>query len=83
MEHLIICHNGALPINFFPESEDEDKKVIETSLVEENIHLKKQIKSLMERIKKVEKERDTYKLYVPQELLSMANLIGIKNKKQF
>ena len=81
MEHLIICHNGALPINFFPESEDEDKKVISTSLVEENIHLKKQIKSLMERIKKVEKERDAYKLYVPQELLALPAIIDMTKKK--
>lgn len=78
MEHLIICHNGALPINFFPESEDEDKKVISTSLVEENIHLKKQIRSQNEKIKELEKERDAYKLYVPQELLAIPHIIKAK-----
>jgi len=78
MDKLIICHNGALPINFFPESEDEDKKVISTSLVEENIHLKKQIRSQNEKIKELEKKCDAYKLYVPQELLALPHIIKAK-----
>lgn len=85
MEHLIICPNGVIPanfskdLNFFPES-DEEENNIKSSIIEENIYLKKQLKSLSEKIKRLEKERDAYKLYVPQELLSMANIIDIQNK---
>lgn len=81
MEHLIICPNGAIPsnfttsINFFPDSDDEGKQQEKTSLIEENIYLKKQLKALADKLKRIEKERDAYKLYVPQELLSYADLV--------
>ena len=80
MEHLVICPNGAIPsnfsrdLNFFPDSEDESNSN-KTSMIEENIYLKKQIKSLTDKLKLVEKERDAYKLYVPQELLSYADIV--------
>ena len=80
MEHLVICPNGAIPsnfsreLNFFPDSEDESNSR-QTSMIEENIYLKKQIKSLTDKLKLVEKERDAYKLYVPQELLSYADIV--------
>lgn len=84
MEHLIICSNGAIPsnftksLNFFPDSDEEGKreeKQENTCLIEENIYLKKQLKALTNKLKRIEKERDAYKLYVPQELLSYADIV--------
>lgn len=89
MEHLIICSNGAIPsnytnsLNFFPDSDEEGKheeKQDNTSLIEENIYLKKQLKALSTKLKHAEKERDAYKLYVPQELLSYADLVNSRLK---
>ena len=71
MEHLIICPGGALPINFYnKDSEDKEFKNDEDIIL-----LKKRIRDLTNKLKKTEKERDAYKMYVPKELLSIAHFM--------
>lgn len=75
MEHLIICPSGAIPLYF--NNESKNNKKIDTN--EDIILLKKQIRDLTNKLKKTEKERDAYKLYVPKELLTIAHLMVKKH----
>lgn len=77
MEHLLITHTGALP-NYFPESPkpkvtEEDVIVVQKQLRQARMENEK----LKEELKQTKKERDAYKMYVPNELLNYANLIEV------
>lgn len=78
MESLIITSHGALP-NFFPQSPtkskitEEDVIVVQKQLRQARMENEK----LKEELKQAKKERDAYKMYVPNELLNYANLIEV------
>lgn len=77
MEHLLITHTGALP-TYLPESPkpkvtEEDVIVVQKQLRQARMENEK----LKEELKQAKKERDAYKMYVPNELLNYANLIEV------
>ena len=72
---VTILPNGAIPTEMLSGGKEPNKDTAaqkdvsrEVALIEEIIHLKKQIRSLRA-------ERDAYKQYVPTELLSFGTLL--------
>lgn len=73
---VTILPNGAIPTEMLSGGKEYNKDTAaqkdssrEVALIEQIIHLKKQIRSL-------KAERDAYKQYVPSELLSFGTLVN-------
>ena len=48
----------------------------DTSMIEENILLKKQLKSLSTKVKKLEKQNKALQQYVPKNMLNLSHIVS-------
>ena len=70
---LLILPSGAIPMDFTTgHSVPEVEKLYQSSL--EKL-LTQRVAELQKQLRRVTRERDAYRLYVPRELLSMGQLI--------
>ena len=68
MACYIVNANGALPVDFFPESprSDDDKPLTKEAVIAE---LRSEVILLKKQLRRAKRESDAYRVYVPSELL--------------
>lgn len=52
-----------------------DMEQIDTDIIEENILLKKQLKSLSTKVQKLEKQNKALQQYVPKNMLNLSHIV--------
>ena len=68
MAHYIVNANGALPVDFFPDSpkSETNKKFTKEQLIAD---LRSDVILLKKQLRRAKREADAYRNYVPKELL--------------
>jgi len=68
MASYIVNANGALPVDFFPESprSDDDKPLTKEAVI---AALRDEVILLKKQLRRAKRESDAYRVYVPIELL--------------
>ena len=68
MTCYIVNANGALPVDFFPESprSDDDKPLTKEAVIAD---LRSEVILLKKQLRRAKRESDAYRVYVPIELL--------------